>query len=468
LIVVTILPLIVGALSLGLISVFSLQSGVSNRLADTGDSQVIDANYQNDIQGASEITTSPNPSPSCGPATGSLPSNSEILLSMLSQPFVASPTNTGYDTVITYVAVPVTSGTSTTYSLERLYCDNDSTTAATTSYLAYDLQAANPTVADPAATVNVTCASGDACTGISSQYISAAEVANVKFNVTEPKTSDAFELDASPVAATSVTDTGSPTSSGTQTVCEFAAPNTGAYSSNLCFVDFSVLNGAALTEAESAGSCLEMSVSLPNNYTLYFCVNVEGSPVSPSVLPTYPEAFLGNEYSYNGTNYPFYTGVSGDPALYQLDSGGLTTITFSDITVVNAQDVVATGWEATSADAESSDSGEYIKWTTNVGTCTTTIIVADECADLNVIPNNEPQDTNPTNGVAYSPVGNACQYGAGLTGTGTTTVECNAGSNETGATKSGATMVEADAPSEMQVTMKGNGLEAITFGLLLS
>ena len=35
LIVVTILPLIIGALSLGIISVFSLQSSVSNRVTDT-------------------------------------------------------------------------------------------------------------------------------------------------------------------------------------------------------------------------------------------------------------------------------------------------------------------------------------------------------------------------------------------------------------------------------------------------
>src|SRR5665213_2686262 len=56
LVVVVILPLIVGALSLGLISVFSLQSSVSNRLTDTADSQVVAANYTKDVQAAVYIT----------------------------------------------------------------------------------------------------------------------------------------------------------------------------------------------------------------------------------------------------------------------------------------------------------------------------------------------------------------------------------------------------------------------------
>src|ERR1035438_4416355 len=57
LIVVTIIPLIVGALSAGLIAVFSLQAGVQNRLGDTGDSQVVEASFQSDVQEAASLTT---------------------------------------------------------------------------------------------------------------------------------------------------------------------------------------------------------------------------------------------------------------------------------------------------------------------------------------------------------------------------------------------------------------------------
>ena len=65
LIVTTVLPLIIGALSVGLISVFSLQSGVSSRLANTSDAQVVAANYQSDIQGTSQITTASSSTPQC-------------------------------------------------------------------------------------------------------------------------------------------------------------------------------------------------------------------------------------------------------------------------------------------------------------------------------------------------------------------------------------------------------------------
>ena len=156
---------------------------------------------------------------------------------------------------------------------------------------------------------------------------------------------------------------------------------------------------------------------------------------------------------------PFYTGIAGDPALYQRVEGGTSTVLFSSIEVVNnSNGTLATGWEASSADAESTDGhtqygniGESIQWTSNV--------------NLTIIPNGESGQTQP--------VGNACLNGvtsAGLTGSGTTTVTCSGyagGYNETGATKTGTAMVWAASPSWLQAKMVGTGLEAITFGMLL-
>jgi prepilin-type N-terminal cleavage/methylation domain-containing protein len=65
LIVVTIIPLIIGALASGLITVFSLQSSVSNRLGDTSDAQVVAASFTKDVQSASSIETTATPL--CGP-----------------------------------------------------------------------------------------------------------------------------------------------------------------------------------------------------------------------------------------------------------------------------------------------------------------------------------------------------------------------------------------------------------------
>ncbi len=55
------MPLVIGALAVGLLSVFSLQSSVSNRLTDSGDAQVVSVNFQNDVQSASLITTANSP-----------------------------------------------------------------------------------------------------------------------------------------------------------------------------------------------------------------------------------------------------------------------------------------------------------------------------------------------------------------------------------------------------------------------
>src|SRR5580693_6286588 len=110
LIVTTVLPLIIGALSVGLISVFSLQSGVASRLANTTDAQVVAANYQSDIQGTADITTASSSTPQCDAPSGAIGTQ---LLGLESN--VGSPTQT----VISYVSVPVVSGSTTTYALER-------------------------------------------------------------------------------------------------------------------------------------------------------------------------------------------------------------------------------------------------------------------------------------------------------------------------------------------------------------
>ena len=446
-IVVAIMPLIVGALSLGLISVFSLQGGVANRLADTGDSQVIAANYENDVQGAAQLTTFPGVSNQCGSGTGVL------LLGLESN----EATNGDYLTKISYVTVSVGSGSSATESLERLYCTNDSLTPTSTSYLAYDLP--NPALYpnSPQPSFTVLCVSGETCSGYSGGWTSTSAIGQVSFMITEAKTNYQYTLVSSPIAATTVPNLGSPSSSNTSTSCNFASAGTGTYSSTLCFVDFSVLASqpAALQEATSAGGCLEMSASLPGGYVLYFCLNLSGSSVAPHVLPTYSAAFLGN----NNDTTPFYTGINGKPALYQT-AAGTTYATFTNISVVSPSGLLATGWEAVSADAESTDVGESITWTTNEGTNSPNYTPPA----LYTIPNNQ----QPTDTTDNSIVGNACGQGAGLTGNNTNTVECNGGQNTTSGEKTGTAMVYAVSPSYMKVTMVGTGLEAITFGLMLS
>ena len=180
-------------------------------------------------------------------------------------------------------------------------------------------------------------------------------------------------------------------------------------------------------------------------------------------LPTYScppgsEAYLGN----NG----FYTGVPGDPALYEVDESSTATVTINRIELLSSSGATATNWELVTGDAESTDDGESITWTSN--------------EDLNLLYNsaNFPQI------LPVSPVGNACMsFGPStvsppnynttyLTGVGTTTVECSSpttyeGAPYGGVDHTGTAMLEAKTPNSLTVTMVGTGLQAMFLGVLL-
>ena len=336
-----------------------------------------------------------------------------------------------------------------TYSLVREDCTGGSTTPSDQTTLSVDLPSSQPPP-------TVVCNTSPCDFGTS--WITTQDITKVEFAITEshthPTSTFSYTLAAVPEASATNVVGGQQINSSTQAGCGFASEGSGTYASSLCLVDFAALTGNNLLAAEQG--CLEMQVTLPGNDELYFCVGISGAPVAPASLPTYPEAFLGN----TSGGSPFYTNIPGSPALYQNCEGsnaacgadnyngdGRTIVTFSGITVVNSNNVPATGWEAVSADAETTDNGESISWTSNT--------------KLYVLSNGFSYDT------PSDPVGNACDAGAGLTGSGTDTVTCN-GNGTTGALKNGTTMVWALTPDTMTATLIGTGLEAVSFGLILS
>ncbi len=123
LIVTTVLPLIIGALSVGLISVFSLQSGVSSRLSNTTDAQVVAADYETDVQGTSQITTASSSTPQC---TSPTVTGTQLL-------GLWSNVNQTGQLIISYVSVTTGSGSTATYSLERLLCSGNGANEFTAS-----------------------------------------------------------------------------------------------------------------------------------------------------------------------------------------------------------------------------------------------------------------------------------------------------------------------------------------------
>jgi type II secretory pathway pseudopilin PulG len=409
LIVCTIMPLIIGAISVALISVFSLQTGVSNRLSDSADAQIVSATYEKDVQSALKLTTSPTAT-SCG--TGR---------QLLGLEWSLNP-SAGYLTVVSYVQT-------STGSLVRQFCSaGPSTNPTTTSVISGDIPAGQPPPTITPSLLNSAAING---------YTFVFGVTGVSLAITEPKSSYSYTLLAVPAASSSTGQVS--TVPLATTSCGFATAGTGPYASTLCFADF--------TPYQAGNGCDYLHASLAN-FTLNYCILVTGGPTQPHVFPTYDESFLG----ING----FYTGVPGDPAIYQTVSGTTTTITITQISVLSANGSPATGWSFVSGDAESTDAGEYIQWTIPPG--------SSGGSNLTLLPG--------------SPIGNACGYysptpanssipNASVTGLGTPQVECSANAQETSGNKTGTVMLQAPAPTALTVVMKGNGLQAIFIGLLL-
>jgi hypothetical protein len=276
--------------------------------------------------------------------------------------------------------------------------------------------------------------------------VAAAGATGVTFAITEPGngSSYSYTLVATPKANSSSGDAAAisaPTSN-----CGFATAGTGTYASSLCFVDFHSFNFSNANTASSA-NCETATAHIVNTpYTLSFCLNWTGGlTLYAHDFPTYSaapdsEAYLGD----NG----FYTGVPGDPAIYQEGNAGTDYVTFTNIKVLDSNGTPATNWEFVTGDAETTDQSESITWTSN--------------QPLTLL------DNSPS-----SAFGNSCTNTTGqsplLTYTSTLnpptyTVEC---ASVVTSDKTGTVMLEANAPSTLNATLVGSGLEAIFIGLLL-
>ena len=445
------MPMVIGAIAVGILSVFTLQSSVANRLTDSGDAQVVSVNFQNDVQSAALITTSSsvtNPSP-CG--TG----------------FQILGLQLGNKSQISYTTAPANGGgTRTTYDLTRNVCSGGTVTSRV---IAHDLPSSVLTTSPVTVTCTVTapaCAAGPSNTeAYQNGWVSTVGVTGVTFQATAPGSQYHYQVVAVPAAGSNTTNLA--TVSSPSTGCGFATPGTGTYASTLCFVDFSPWSTQTSAQNISCDAAQSgFSTPLPiaagiasTPFTLSFCISV--SPNSGAMsqggrtgyddiaavpLPTYAspptsEAFLGN----NG----FYTGVPGDAALYTIDQGSTATVNITNIQVLNSNGAAATTWEMVTGDAESTDQSESITWTSD--------------QNLSLLPNSP-----------SSPIGNACgstgQYAPpaynpnGLTGVGTKTVTCSATVSQD---HTGTTMLEATTPTKLSVTLNGTGLQAMFFGVLL-
>jgi hypothetical protein len=171
-IAVGILPLVIGAIVVGTISVFSLQASVSNSLTGSGDEQVVSANFVGDVQGSQWITTFSSPTTTCG--TGTL----VFSLSPDNVP-VAQITN-----VISYVKVPQASGSNDT--LFRNVCQAG--TEKTSTAISHNVPSSQQVAIQPAS-VQTAAATG---------WVAAQGATSVNLSISEPPTNYLYSLSAVP------------------------------------------------------------------------------------------------------------------------------------------------------------------------------------------------------------------------------------------------------------------------------
>ncbi len=178
LVVMIILPVIIGALSLGIIAVFSQQARLSGRLAGSVDLQVTNATYIRDVESSSTVTIGSTPIACGAGATGTQ------LLGL---------TWSGGQTGVSYVEVTGTSGSSLgfTAQLERLYCTNgDNAVPSSVQVVSSDV---SPTLQQ---VPTVTCIVSTNC---STPYNGTANnVASIHFSIYVPDSASPFAMVASP------------------------------------------------------------------------------------------------------------------------------------------------------------------------------------------------------------------------------------------------------------------------------
>ena len=462
-IVIGVMPLVIGAIAVGIISVFSLQGSVSNRLTDSGDAQVVSVNFQNDVQSAALMTTSDtaqNPA-QCG--TG----------------FQILGLQLGNKNQISYTTA-ATSGGSPTYQLTRNVCTGGSQTPSSSSVITRDLPASVVTTSPvtlpqcppPTSSTAAACNPGPGGTyAYQNGWVSTVGVTGITFQVKAPGSKFSYQLTAVPAAGANSTNL-APVAESIDwlRLCDTCD---GHLRVNPVLRELRTLestanrgHGCELSEREArdVGRHREHplhSVVLherqrhrpgrghhrPNEcgggMSAYAARNgyndITASPLPTYACPPTSEAFLGN----NG----FYTGVPGDPALYEVVQGSTAVISITNIQVLNSNGQPATNWELVTGGTRSRPTRASRS------------------------PGHRIKSSASSRTRRNSAVGNACNQTPGqatnttyLFGLGTTTVKCTT-TNSTD--KTGTVMLQAKTPSQLTVTLVGTGLQAMFLGVLL-
>jgi hypothetical protein len=187
-----------------------------------------------------------------------------------------------------------------------------------------------------------------------------------------------------------------------------------------CWLDFSTYNDATARTASGQN----FAFTLTDGSTLTLTVKTSGTPgINAITAPSWSGAAVGNTA---------FLGISGKPIFYQ-NAGGTNTITFSSIAIAPpAGTSAATAYSFVAADAESTNNGESLSFTTNGGAWT----LLDQ--------------VNPISGSLYP----------STSGLGTSSF------TETGVAGTvGGYIVGSSSPTTVSTTLVGGGLQGVMFAV---
>ncbi|MGO2659369.1 MAG: Ig-like domain-containing protein, partial [Mycetocola reblochoni] len=215
----------------------------------------------------------------------------------------------------------------------------------------------------------------------------------------------------------------------------------------LCWIDMS---GFGSVEASTMPVDQEMTISL-GRYEVTMTATVSAGTdgangVASSAFQTWGGSLLGGTWN----DQPYYVSPAGKPALYQINNSAegtnmqRDTVSLSDITVMDTatNTRVTSGYSLVVTDAESTGNGEGFTWSSDK-------------------PLTKYQTVTPS-GWSEPCVG-------GLTGIGTTDVDCTGGVGIGG--RRGILMVSADSPTTISSTFRNNGgssRQGVAFALVFS
>jgi len=527
-IVTLIIPIIVGAITLALISVFSLQSGTAGRIGASGDAQDVSSNFETDVQDASYITTD-NTSTAYAPCETAAQASADVVvlgLQINSPNQVTTGLQSGNGQMeVTYLEVPSGTVSPITYSLLRNVCQNGSTTPVDNSTVSHGIPSGQTVSVTCDAALVATLASGTPITSLPVAPLTTAVASGNTIKVGSGTSAVTFTangnaasgatsipvasqtLGTSVPAGTSTVDQNWPSNCGANTGWIGSASVTGVIFASTTPGSVPYTYKVAAVPRPGSTSYQPSTVSSPNSncvfatgsgtYTTSLCfVDLSAwNSYSGTSSASCPGAGLAMSASINRTadiltfclNVQSVVTSSGAAVSGAISGGGYNGVKAVPFPTYPGAFLGNNGFYTVT---NSQDPALY-QQNTNVGKTTTATITKIKVSDPSgnaatgwELVTGDAETTDASESMTWSsdqdltllpntpasPVGNACESAAPaintqyLTGLGTQTVECSATESST---KTGTVMLEAPSPAGLTVTMVGTGLEGMFLGVML-